>query len=455
AMADANDEDLDQFKRWYEQSGTPEIHASGTYDEATRQYSLRLRQHNPNSGIEDGDAPPLHIPVVVGLLGPHGEDLPIDVGTQSLRRRGTSCVLELTEEEQEFVFRNLDSRPVPSVLRDFSAPVRLRMDRSREELAFLMAHDSDAFTRWDAGEELATALLLEMTADAAAGRPLTLDPLLSDAFGKILADERLDHSLHSLALTLPGEKVLGMEMKEIDVDGLHAAREFMIHSLASTHRDMLTEIYRALATPRKHRTDRGSIADRRVKNAALGYLASLEQGAITALIYEQFSTATNMTDAQAALGLLVNIGGYECDLALSGFHERWRKDPLVLDKWFSVQAMSKRPDALERVVALTNHADFSLKNPNRMRSLLGVFCAANQVRFHDASGEGYRLLSDVVLELDLLNPQLSARMVSQFNQWRRFEPGRRAQMKAELERIAEQPSLSKDVFEIVERSLNG
>jgi aminopeptidase N len=217
---------------------------------------------------------------------------------------------------------------------------------------------------------------------------------------------------------------------------------------------MLTELYRALATPRKYLTDSSSISDRRVKSTALRYLSSLEEDSISELIYGQYTSATNMTDSQSALACLVDLGGEKCDLALSAFHERWCDDPLVLDKWFSVQAMSKRPDALERVVALTKHVDFSLKNPNRMRSLLGVFCAANQVRFHDAGGEGYRLLADVVLELDAMNPQIAARMVSQFNQWRRFEPGRRALMKAELERVGDQPSLSKDVFEIVERSLN-
>ncbi|MCP4036577.1 MAG: aminopeptidase N, partial [bacterium] len=317
----------------------------------------------------------------------------------------------------------------------------------------LMAHDRDEFSRWDAGQELATRLLLEMAKDHSAGRSLRPDSLLSEAFGKVLADERLDHSLRSLALTLPGEKTLGQEMGVIDVEGLHAAREFVIESLASSHRDTLLGLYRSLATQRPYRTDSRSIADRRIKNTALAYLACLAEDEITALIYEQFNAANNMTDAQCALGLLVDLGGDECEQALSAFYERWRGDPLVLDKWFSVQAMSKRPDALERVEALSRHPDFNLKNPNRLRSLLGVFCAANQVRFHDASGKGYRLLADVVLELDSMNPQIAARMVSQFNQWKRFEPGRRAQMKAELERIAERSPLSKDVFEIVSRSL--
>ena len=199
--------------------------------------------------------------------------------------------------------------------------------------------------------------------------------------------------------------------------------------------------------------DSAAISGRRIKNTALAYLANLGEDEITRRVYEQFSGANNMTDGQSALGLLVDIGGDDCETALSAFYERWRHDPLVLDKWFSVQAMSKRSNALERVMTLSQHPDFSFKNPNRLRSLVGVFCSANQVRFHDASGKGYRFLADVVLELDEMNPQIAARMVSQFNQWKRFEPRRRALMQIELERIAAQPSLSKDVFEIVGRSL--
>ena len=453
ALADANGEDLESFKNWYRQSGTPEVTASGSYDEASGCYTLCLRQSNPDSGVEEGEAPPLHIPVVVGLLGRDGADLPLDLAAGSARRRGTSCVLELTETEQQFVFRGLKERPVLSVLRDFSAPVRLRMDRTRDELAFLMAHDGDAFSRWDAGQELATQLLLELAEDSAAGRSLSLSPLQSDAFGKILADDRLDHSLRALALTLPGEKVLGQEMDVIDVDGLHAAREFVIAELAAEHREALSDLYRSLATPRPYRSDKSSIADRRIKNTSLGYLACLGSDEITSWIYQQFTSANNMTDAQWALALLVDLGGDECEQALAAFYERWRKDPLVLDKWFSTQALCKRPEALDQVISLSQHPDFNLKNPNRLRSLVGVFCGANQVRFHDANGKGYRFLADVVLELDDKNPQVAARMVSQFNQWKRFSSGRRKLMKLELERIADRSSLSKDVFEIVGRAL--
>ena len=450
ALANANDENLEHFMRWYAQPGTPEIEASGRYDAQAKTYTLRLSQRN---AAAPKGAKPLQMPVLVGLLGRDGHDLALDVEGPTVRKRGASAILELTETEHDFVFRGVTEAPVPSVLRDFSAPVKLRMHRSREELAFLMAHDSDSFSRWDAGQELATGLLLDMTADAAAGRTLSLDPLLSDAFGKILADSRLDHSLRSLALSLPGEKVLGQEMDVIDVDALHAAREFTLRSLAAVHREALTSLYRSLASPRAYSSDATSIADRRIKNTALAYLACLGDDEAAQLVRDQFDHANNMTDSQSALGLLVDLGGDACERALTVFYERWRNDPLVLDKWFSVQAMGKRPETLDHVMSLSRHSDFSFKNPNRLRSLVGVFCAANQVRFHDASGRGYGFLADVVLDLNEMNPQIAARMVSQFNQWKRFDPARRDLMQGQLERIASQPSLSKDVYEIVNRAL--
>ncbi len=450
ALADANEEDLESFERWYEQPGTPEVEAEGEWDERAAQYTLTLRQENPAAS----DAGPLRIPVRFGLLGPDGSDLALDIAEGRARQREDGCVLELSECEQRFVFAGVSERPVPSVLRDFSAPVRLRMKREREDLAFLMAHDSDSFSRWDAGQTLATSLLLSLVDDVEAGRDLVLDPLYIEAFEHILDDPRLDHSLRSLALTLPAEKVLGQEMDVVAVDALHEAREFAKKALAAAHREKLVERYRSLATPRPYRMDGEAIAERRIKNTALAYLAALEDAEARSLVHAQFGEANNMTDSQAALSLLVDLGGDSCAEALETFYARWKNDPLVLDKWFSVQAMSRREDALDRVLELAQHPDFNLANPNRMRSLVGVFCSANQVRFHEASGRGYRFLADTVLELNQLNPQIAARMVSQFNPWRRFDAGRREHMRGELQRIAEHPSLSKDVFEIVNRALS-
>ena len=433
----------------------------GEYDESARAYTLTLRQRPPERlGADRADEreveawEPLQIPVRVGLLGRDGRDLPLRlVGEAEAEPAASSRVLELVEEQRRFTFVDVEDSPVPSLLRDFSSPVKLEMERSHDELAFLMANDSDAFNRWEAGQELAKQLLLKLADASREGRPLCLDPLFASAFARILEAADLDGSLKSQALVLPAEKVLGLDQPVIDVDSLHEAREFMRRELARENRSALESLYRDYAASGGHSIDRVSIGRRRLRNVALGYLVSLAEPETTALAATQFETADNMTDSQAALGLLVDIDGPEREGALETFYQRWRGDPLVLDKWFSVQALSKLPNTVEQVVALSRHPDFSMKNPNRARSLIGVFCGANQVRFHQVDGGGYRFLVDAVLELDGLNPQVAARMVSNLNAWRRFDPERRERMKAALERIAAKKPLSKDVFEIVTRAL--
>jgi aminopeptidase N len=459
AMADANDVDLELFERWYRQSGTPRLEARGEYDESAAAYTLTLRQRPPErlavGGAGESEAwEPLQIPVRVGLLGRDGRDLPLRlVGETEASPAESSRVLELVEEERRFTFVGVEEAPVASLLRDFSAPVKLEMERGHDELAFLMANDSDAFNRWEAGHELARQLLLKLAGESREGRPLALDPLFASSFAQILEASDLDDSLKSQALILPSERVLALGQPVIDVDSLHDAREFMRRELARASRPALEAIYRSTAASGGYSLDQESIGHRRLRNVALAYLASLATPETTARVVAQFETADNMTDSQAALSLLVDIDGPEREEALEAFYERWQRDPLVLDKWFSVQALSKLPDAVEQVVALSRHPDFSMKNPNRARSLIGVFCGSNQVRFHRADGAGYRFLVDAVLELDGLNPQVAARMVSNFNAWRRFDPERRDRMKAALESIAAKKPLSKDVFEIVSRAL--
>jgi len=454
AMADANDVDLDQFERWYSQAGTPLLEARGDYDAAARRYRLELRQSYPEAAVRANERPPepLHVPVGVGLLGPDGEDLPLRLAGEE-RAAGGTRVLELRDPSAEFVFEDVPAPPVPSLLRDFSAPVRLRVESDRGALAFRMAHDADPFNRWDAGQALATELLLELSDEAAAGRPLRADPVFVEAFGAVLRDEQQDGSFRARALGLPSEKVLGEERGRIDVDALHAAREFLRRAVAEAHRDALLETYRRLDTGEPYRPDRDQVDRRRLKNAALAYLSVLAEPETAELVTRQFESADNMTDRQAALGLLVDLDGPEREAALGSFYEAWRHEPLVVDKWFAVQALCSLPDALDRVLALAEHPDFTLANPNRCRSLVGVFCAQNQVRFHGADGRGYRWLADVVCAVDADNPQLAARLATLFNAWRRLDPGRRALVRAELERIAGRDSLSKDVYEIVTRAL--
>jgi aminopeptidase N len=449
AMADANGRDLSGLERWYSQAGTPQLEATWAHDPAGRTFTLSLHQSYPGAG-EDDPRGPLPIPVRMGLLSPDGSPVPLrlDDGDAPLER-----VLLLEGEEQRFVFQDVPVRPVPSLLRGFSAPVKLRAPLDGRDLAFLMGHDCDAFNRWEAGQQLATQMLLALAEEAAAGRELSLDPDFSEAFGRVIEDESLDGSLKALALTLPDERVLAQEQAVIDVDAIHTAREFAIGELARRHHELLASAWERSAGAGRYRNDEPAIDARRLKNTALRYLAARVDPEWTARVARQLDGADNMTDREAALALLVGLDVPEREAALAAFYQAWRHDPLVLDKWFGLQALSPLRHTPERVRALYRHPDFSLRNPNRVRALVGSFASGNPVRFHTASGEGYRFLADAVLELDPINPQVASRMVSLFSQWRRYDGARQALMKAELERIAARPRLSKDVFENVGRAL--
>ena len=447
AMADANGRDLSQFGLWYERAGTPLLEAEGRHDAAAETYELTLRQKNAGGG----DAPPLHIPVALGLLDRGGRDIPLRLPGEPPGRAETTRLLELRETEQRFRFAGVPEPPVPSLLRGFSAPVKLSLEQGREDLALRMAHDSDAFNRWDAGQTLARRMLLELAERRARGEALELDPLFSAAFGRILADESLDGSMKALALALPSEQVLGQEQTPTDPDALHDAREFARIELAREHRHELLLCYRT-QQDRRYSPDRAAIDRRRLKNAVLRYLAA-PGGEGVELAAEQFAAADNMSDAQAALAVLVEHPGAERERALANFYDRWRGDPLVIDKWFGLQAASAAPDTVERVLELSSHPDFTLRNPNRVRALAGVFAHSNQLHFHAAGGEGYRFVADQVVALDPLNPQVAARLVSAFNSWRRFDADRRGKIEAELDRISRSRGLSKDVGEIVGRAL--
>ncbi|MGB7344555.1 MAG: aminopeptidase N [Pirellulaceae bacterium] len=445
AMGDANDTNFDLFDHWYSQAGTPELFVQRNWDEAAGKLTLSMRQNYPDL---PGDLPgtidrkPVPLPIRVGLLD-------AETGSELLQY---SSVLLLDRASDEFVFEGLKSEPAVSALRDFSAPVRLRMDRSEEELAFLMAHDTDSFNRWDAGQKLATTLLLQMALQAASGQELQLPILFSDAFGKLLDDDTVDEAFKSLAITLPGESVLGQEMKVIDPEAIHAAREFFRRSLAEAHSEKLTAIYQALAADGVYRNDQRSINRRRLKNTVLAYLSKIGAPETNRLVAQQYESADNMTDQQAALSILANLQTPQRAAALDSFHQKYHHDPLVLDKWFAVQASASLESTLAEVRRLTTHQDFSIDNPNRVRSLLGLF-SVNQSVFHQADGAGYELLGDYVLKIQSGNPQLASRLVSAFNNYRRFDEPRQELMRAQLTRIAAEPKLCKDVHEIVQRAL--
>ncbi|MCR9097268.1 MAG: aminopeptidase N [bacterium] len=456
AMADATGRDLGQFERWYLQAGTPRLRARGAFDAATGEYRLTLAQDYPETAFEisgAADRAPLHMPIRIGLLGADGEALPVVLAGESGRGE-TERVLELTEAEQTFVFTGLAEEPVPSLLRGFSAPVKLEMKRSKAAFAVQMAHDGDAFNRWDAGQQLALELLVEATDRTEAGEAVTLDPEFSEAWGRVLADDGLDGSLRAQALVLPAERVIAQEMPVIRPDAIHAAREAMVEALARAHREGIESTWAALAADGPYAHEKGQIDRRRLRNVLLRLRVATGDEAAIEAAWSQYESADNMTDAQAAFVVLADQEHPRRDDVIGAFYDRWKRDPLVLDKWFSIQATSTRTDTLARVRKLAEHPDFSMTNPNRVRSLVGAFCSGNQVRFHDGSGEGYLFLADNVLALDASNPQVASRMASIFNDWRRYDDDRQAKIQTQLERIAQRGELSKDVYEIVHRALS-
>jgi aminopeptidase N len=389
----------------------------------------------------------------VGLLGKDGKDLPLNIEGET---RGGGAdgarILEVRKSEETFVFTDIPHEPVPSVLRGFSAPVKVRLDLTDDERLFLMAHDSDAFNRWDAGQQLAVKLILELVKDYRDGKPLLLDNLFIDAFRKTLESGMDDKAFQAFALALPAETYLADFMDVIDPAAIHEAKKFVQQVLAGSLRDSFLKVYRANQDAGPYRPDQESVAKRSLKNTCLAYLAELEDQEVRGLCMEQYKNGGNMTDVLAAL---VNLANAECPEraeALASFYNKWKDDPLVMDKWLAIQATSRLPDTLDTVKTLTKHPAFNIKNPNKVRALIGAF-AANAVRFHDPTGVGYEFLADHALTLDPMNPQIAARLVSAFTLWKRYDGKRKTLMKAQLERILSTPKLSKDVYEVVTKSL--
>jgi len=447
-MEDASGRDLSRFRRWYSQAGTPELMVSGDYDPGDCTYTLTVRQHTPPTPGQPYKEP-LHIPLAIGLLDGEGKDFPLRLAGEAQAPVPGTRMLELFETEEQFRFVDVPTRPVPSILRGFSAPVKARFDYSDEELMFLMAHDSDGFNRWDAAQALAQRILLAMVKDASAD----VGEGFPEAFRRALADRSAEPALLAEVLTLPSEAYLGDQMSQVEVDGIHRARENLKTRISAVLRDDLILRYRESRETGPYEPSAEAIGRRALKNLCLAYLAQAGDREALGLCRDQFEARENMTDVIAALRLLVDAGGREGDEALEVFYERWKADQLVLDKWFAIQATSKRPDTLGRVEGLMSHPAFSLTNPNRVRSLVGAFCGGNQVRFHAADGSGYRFLRERVLELDPVNPQIASRLLQAMVRWRRFDPGRQDLMRGELERILDVEELSRDVYEVASKGL--
>ena len=451
-MADASGRDLGQFMRWYEQAGTPALKVSRSYDPARQALTLEISQSTPVTPGQPGKQP-FHIPIRLGLLGPDGAARPLQLEGEN-EPKGTERVIELERASQSFTFLGLEAEPVPSLLRGFSAPVKLDADYDQADLRHIIAHDSDPFTRWDAGQRLAVeALLAAVPLAARAQREATIEAGLLAPFRAVIDRSAEDPAFAARTLMLPSASYLGQQMAVIDVDGITAVLQVARHTLGKHLRDHWIDAYLTNRDQDGYSIDTAAMGRRSLKNLALHYLAAAAESDGADFAWSQFDGADNMTDSLSALRAIVEyrIDGWE--KALVTFHERWRDEPLVVNKWFSLQAGIEDEQAVERVQALLAHPAFSWSNPNRIRAVLAVFATMNLPGFHRRDGAGYRLLADKVLQLDRLNPQVAARLLSALGRWRRFDADRQALMRTELERVVAVPGLSRDTFEIASKSL--
>ncbi|MDD1976662.1 aminopeptidase N [Pseudomonas tussilaginis] len=455
AMEDANGVDLTQFKRWYSQAGTPRVAVSEVYDSTAKTYSLTFRQSYPVTP-DKVEKQPFVIPVELGLLDAQGNDIALRLQGEAAAA-GTSRVLSVTEAEQTFTFVDVSAKPLPSLLRGFSAPVKLSFPYDRDQLMFLMQHDSDGFNRWEAGQQLSVQVLQELIAQHQQGSALVLDQRLVTALGTVLANEQLDQAMVAEMLSLPSEAYLTEISEVADVDAIHAAREFARKQIATQLFDALNARYQAnrgVSRVTEYVAEAEHFARRSLQNIALSYLMLSGKPEVLAATQEQFDACDNMTERLTALAVLVN-SPFEAERAkaLEVFAENFKDNPLVMDQWFSVQAASTLPGGLARVKALMQHSAFTMKNPNKVRALIGAFAGQNLVNFHAGDGSGYRFLADLVIELNALNPQIASRQLAPLTRWRKYDGARQALMKGELERILASGSLSSDVYEVVSKSL--
>jgi aminopeptidase N len=448
AMADANGRDLTLFDRWYSQAGTPVVRAETRYDESAKTYTLTFMQSCPATPGQPRKFP-FHIPIAVGLLDADGRDMPLIIGGEE---KGTTAVLELTESEQSFVFENVLEQPKPSILRDFSAPIILDFNYGDADLLHLFSHDSDAVNRWEAGQRLAMGRLLKLTGEAGVDAPLNLDDTFLMALGKMLSDETLDPAFREQALLLPSEGMVAEQIEVVNPLSIHLARQFMRANIGARLRTELLAQYEANQTPGEYSPDALSAGKRALKNLCLAYLTAAQDEEGLALAQRQFEEAGNMTDRVAALSALIHARAPGADAALQRFYDEFEDEPLVIDKWFALQASAATTD-VAAVRGLMRHPAFNLRNPNRARSLISSFCAGNPVQFHAPDGSGYAFWAEQVITLDALNPQVASRLARAMDRWRRYTPELQEQMKKALQQVAGQQRLSNDVREVVGKAL--
>lgn len=460
AMADANNTDLSAFKPWYQQAGTPIVDVKTSYDASTKTFTLKATQTVPATpGQEASQKKAVLMPIRVGLLDKStGKDIEIASVNGVAQEKGTTtAVLRFDQKEQTFTFENVEQDVVPSILRNFSAPIKMTTDLEEGDLLFLMANDSDPFNRWEAGQTLFRSLLVKLIADATNGKALEMNTKITDALRKTIEGAKAadaDKAFIARAMMVPSESEL-VEMLEpgtVDPDVVKAARKFVMKSLAADLRPLLEETAKANSAA-AYKNEPADRAMRSLKNTCLGYLSYVDAPEVAKDALERYQNADNMTDKIATLSALSDKLCAERETAFDAFYQEWQHDPLVMCKWLSLQAASGVPNNLGNVKALLTHPAFDIKNPNKVYSLIGGFMS-NPTTFHQKDGQGYEFLADVILQLNDINQQVAARMAGGFTRWRKYDPSRQALMKKQLERIIATENLSENVYEIVKKSLD-
>ncbi|MBN8432033.1 aminopeptidase N [Microbulbifer salipaludis] len=447
AMEDANNADLKQFRRWYDQAGTPVLDVQDEYDAENATYTLTFHQHTPATPGQE-EKLPLHIPVAVGLLGANGDALALDESDSKEK------VFHLTEATQSFTLHGINERPLPSLLRGFSAPVKLRFDYSNTQLLFLMQHDTDAFNRWDACQRLALRTLEQLQTQYRAGDVLESPTALIDGFSAVLGHTELDPALVAKMLTLPSAQEMAEQGSEIDAEAIVAAREFVRSTIAGALKSRFLTRYHALDERKAYQPTAEDIAQRSLKNTCLAYLCNTGDEDALTLAQAQFERGENMTDVSAALAALVEYGAEGvAEERLASFYQQWQHDTQVVESWFGMQSSSASFGSLGRVRQLLSHPAFELKNPNKVRAVIGGFAMRNFKQFHREDGSGYEFLADQVIALDGLNPQIASRLVTPLTRWKKYRAREAEQIQGALKRIADSGELSPDLYEVVSKSL--
>jgi len=458
AMEDANNTSLGTFKLWYKQAGTPTLKVSTEYNESAKTFTLNCSQELPKTPDMEEEKEAQLIPISVGLVGPDGKDLVLtsveEGGQVTDIGQVTTHVLKLTKWNQTFTFKDVAVKPIPSVLRDFSAPVKLVTEQSDDELKFLLANDSDAFNRWEAGQRLVTRLILNLLKSYQGGQEMQMDSTVTEAFRKLLTDDSLDKEFRAYAMVLPSTDELADKIEKANPVDIHEVRSFVLKNLAAGMKDELVKIYKENDVKGPYKPDREGKSRRAIRNTALSYLGKVAENNadVKELLSTSFKEATNMTDQMAALGAICATPGEDRKNAIDSFYNQWSNEPLVLLKWLTLQADSNIPGNLEVVKGLLDHPAFDIKNPNKVYSLIGGF-TRSAVNYHAADGSGYEFLADIVLKLDSMNPQVAARMVGPFTKLKKYDDARQELIKTQLKRILAKEKLSENVYEIVFKSL--